>query len=849
MSHIREFEHLKITLEAIKSATNNFCLENWIGRGGFGNVYKGEIVHSKGQSMVAFKRLDRAFGQGNPEFWKEITMLSLYKHENLVHLLGFCDESDEKILVYDYASNRSLDFHLNSNALTWTQRLKICIGMARGLAYLHNSVVDTHVRVLHRDIKSSNILLDENWNAKISDFGLSKFAKASKFTFLFTSAVGTLGYCDPLYAETGFLTKESDVYSFGVVLFEVLCGRLCICKNDDRPLTGLARECYEQKKIHTIIYGYIRDEINHNSLRAFTTIAYRCLKRDREERPSMTDIVRMLETALEYQINKQSWELPDIVDSFHLKALRLPDSMDASKVMRLTYTNSGLSLLALASNGVHKLWKWQQSELNPSGKSTASIVPQLWQPTNGALMSNDVNESKSAEESAACIALSKNDSYVMSASGGKVSLFNMMTFKVMATFMRPPPTATYLAFHPQDNDIVAIGREDSIIQIYNARLDEVIIELRGHQKQITGLAFSRTLLVSSGADAQLFIWDLIGWEKKKSRSIQLPPGHSSSLVGKTTVQFHNDQLHLLVVHESQIAIYDHQLERLRLWSPRESLSAAISSAIYSCDGMLLYTGFSDGAVGVFDAETLRLRSRIAPSAFVSSSISRLEQESTFFFNMKYFEEQVQAGEWDEVEKYLCGFTKVEDNRYSLKIFFEIRKQKYLEALDRNDRAKAVEILVKDLKVFSTFNEELFKEITQLLTLDNFRQNEKLSDYGDTKSARSIMLVELKKLIEENPLLTEKLTLPVSIASQLLTLINQSYRRAYPAVIASHPSDPNQFALVMSDGSVHVIEPADADPKWGGSTSQDDNAALPLPLPSSNPSNSALNSQPLDKQGT
>lgn len=127
-------------------------------------------------------------------------------------------------------------------------------------------------------------------------------------------------------------------------------------------------------------------------------------------------------------------------------------------------------------------------------------------------------------------------------------------------------------------------------------------------------------------------------------------------------------------------------------------------------------------------------------------VYRLEQESAFFFNMKYFEEQVQAGEWDEVEKYLCGFTKVEDNRYSLKIFFEIRKQKYLEALDRqepniyyiyishhftlfidilvanirNDRAKAVEILVKDLKVFSTFNEELFKEITQLLTLDNFR---------------------------------------------------------------------------------------------------------------------------------
>jgi len=151
----------------------------------------------------------------------------------------------------------------------------------------------------------------------------------------------------------------------------------------------------------------------------------------------------------------------------------------------------------------------------------------------------------------------------------------------------------------------------------------------------------------------------------------------------------------------------------------------------------------------------------------------LEQESGFFFNMKYFEEKVHAGEWEEVEKYLSGFTKVDDNRYSMKIFFEIRKQKYLEELDRHDRAKAVDILVKDLKVFSTFNEELYKEITQLLTLENFRENEQLSKYGDTKSARSIMLIELKKLIEANPLFREKLAFPTLKASRLRTLINQS----------------------------------------------------------------------------
>ncbi|EPS64433.1 hypothetical protein M569_10348, partial [Genlisea aurea] len=155
------------------------------------------------------------------------------------------------------------------------------------------------------------------------------------------------------------------------------------------------------------------------------------------------------------------------------------------------------------------------------------------------------------------------------------------------------------------------------------------------------------------------------------------------------------------------------------------------------------------------------------------SVHKLEQESGFFFNLKYFEEKVLAGEWDEVEKYLSGFTKVDDNRYSMKIFFEIRKQKYLEALDRNDKAKAVEILVNDLKVFSTFNEELYKEITQLLTLGNFRENEQLSKYGDTKTARSIMLIELKKLIEANPLFREKLVFPTLRSSRLRTLINQS----------------------------------------------------------------------------
>ncbi|KAJ0858944.1 putative transcription factor WD40-like family [Helianthus annuus] len=195
-------------------------------------------------------------------------------------------------------------------------------------------------------------------------------------------------------------------------------------------------------------------------------------------------------------------------------------------------------------------------------------------------MFNDVNESKPTEESASCIALSKNDAYVLSASGGKVSLFNMMTFKTK-------------------------------------------IRLKGHQKQITGLAFSEALnsLASSGADAQLCIWNIDGWGKLKSRSLQSPPGYTSSLVGDTKVQYHKYQLNLLVVHESHIAIYDPDLVCLKLWSPREPLSAPISSATYSSDGLLIFTGFSDGALGVFDAESLSLRFHVSPSAYISPSVS------------------------------------------------------------------------------------------------------------------------------------------------------------------------------------------------------------------------------------
>ncbi|PKA57711.1 Topless-related protein 2 [Apostasia shenzhenica] len=316
------------------------------------------------------------------------------------------------------------------------------------------------------------------------------------------------------------------------------------------------------------------------------------------------------------------WELAEILTPQQCRVVTMPDNMESpGKVARLLYTNSGVGLLALASNAVQRLWKWSRTEQNPTGKATASIVPQHWQPNSGLLMTNDVSDTKS-EEVVPCIALSKNDSYVMSACGGKVSLFNMMTFKVMTTFMPPPPASTFLAFHPQDNNIIAIGMEDSTIHIYNVRVDEVKTKLKGHQKRITGLAFSNNLniLVSSGADAQLFVWNTDSWEKKKSIAMQLPAGRAPS--GDTRVQFSSDQSRLLVVHETQLAIYDaSKLERVYQWVPQDPLSAPISYASFSCNSQLVFASFFDGNIGVFDADNLRLRCRIAPTAYLSPTAS------------------------------------------------------------------------------------------------------------------------------------------------------------------------------------------------------------------------------------
>ncbi|KAK2432397.1 topless-related protein [Trifolium repens] len=272
----------------------------------------------------------------------------------------------------------------------------------------------------------------------------------------------------------------------------------------------------------------------------------------------------------------------------HCRSLKLPENVKVNKISRLIYTNSGNAILALASNAIHLLWKWPRNDRNSSSMANASVQPQLWQPSSGIMTTDDIAHSN-PEDSVPCFALSKNDSYVMSASGGKISLFNMMTFKTMTTFVPPPPAATFLAFHPQDNNIIAIGMDDSSIQIYNVRVDEVKSKLKGHTKRITGLAFSHVLnvLVSSGADAQICVWNTDGWEKQKTRFLQLPPGRTPSAQSDTRVQFHQDQIQFLVVHETQLSIFEatkleclKQISRLIYTNYGDSILALASNTIH-----------------------------------------------------------------------------------------------------------------------------------------------------------------------------------------------------------------------------------------------------------------------------
>lgn len=295
-------DSLKLSLQDIKLATKTFNQDNIIGRGDFGNVYKG---HTHGHNFIAAKRLGRKSAEGEAEFMTELEILMQYKHENVIGLVGYCDEEDEKIIVYEYASRGSLDKYLSDDSLTWVMRLKICIDIAVGLEFLHG-VVSSPEMVIHRDINSSNILLHDDWKAKISDFGLSLVCPANQdVNYVIDNVTCTIGYRDPLYSKTGFLTKESDIFSLGAVLFDILCGKPSSIILDDEYLylPFLAKQHYHLEKLDELVLEGIKEQIVPQSYITFTRIALKCLHHRRERRPTAHEVVIQLKKALEFQVS------------------------------------------------------------------------------------------------------------------------------------------------------------------------------------------------------------------------------------------------------------------------------------------------------------------------------------------------------------------------------------------------------------------------------------------------------------------------------------------------------------------------------------------------------------------
>ncbi|KDP21313.1 hypothetical protein JCGZ_21784 [Jatropha curcas] len=293
------------TLKEMEEATCSFSDQNFLGKGGFGKVYRGtlrsgEVVAIKKMELPPFKE-----AEGEREFRVEVDILSRLNHPNLVSLIGYCADGKHRFLVYEYLQNGNLQDHLNGIGeakMDWPSRLKVAIGAARGLAYLHSSSA-VGIPIVHRDFKSTNVLLNANFDAKISDFGLAKLMPEGQETYVTARVLGTFGYFDPEYTSTGKLTLQSDVYAFGVVLLELLTGRRAVDLSQgptDQNLVLQVRHILnDRKKLRKVIDPELsRSSYTMESVAMFANLASRCVRIESSERPSMTECVKELQITL-----------------------------------------------------------------------------------------------------------------------------------------------------------------------------------------------------------------------------------------------------------------------------------------------------------------------------------------------------------------------------------------------------------------------------------------------------------------------------------------------------------------------------------------------------------------------
>ncbi|XAR65589.1 Non-specific serine/threonine protein kinase [Bertholletia excelsa] len=292
---ITDEQSVQYDLGTVQLATNNFSNKNRIGEGGFGPVYKGRLPNGQ---MIAVKRLSQGSRQGSVEFKNEVMLVAKLQHRNLVRLLGFCLERKEKILIYEFVPNKSLDYLLFADPqkreqLDWPRRYKIIEGIARGMLYLHE---DSKLKIIHRDLKASNVLLDGEMNAKISDFGMARIFGEDQSQANTSHVVGTFGYMSPEYVMHGKFSMKSDVYSFGILILEIISGQKnsTFQSNDDENLLSYAWRLWNEGKPLEFIDPSIQETCSKREVNICIQIGLLCVQEDSEERPSMATVVVML---------------------------------------------------------------------------------------------------------------------------------------------------------------------------------------------------------------------------------------------------------------------------------------------------------------------------------------------------------------------------------------------------------------------------------------------------------------------------------------------------------------------------------------------------------------------------